>query len=234
MQKAKTECDWPAPGGRRSRRGFQSSGGLWLPAAGAGCAVCGPWGSPCSKVVRCSSPTRWAAVLSWRPGTACANPGRSAPVLARNSTRGAQVRRPALYWPLAPEDLWPQPQIWRSLTRGPNSRQDPWPWRAPETLKTHPRVSTSGSLSRPHSRSPISSYCLVPASSHIQFLSTSTRQASSPLIPLSASLPSAQRPNRTQGSRELSLRTQSAWDCALAPRFPTRRACFLVRRAGQR
>lgn len=86
-------CDWSAWDGRPVRR-FPGPSGRWRLVAGAGSAACWPRGSLCSKAVRCSSPTRWAAALSWRPETACASPGRSAPGRARSSTLGVQVRGP--------------------------------------------------------------------------------------------------------------------------------------------
>lgn len=70
----------------------------WRREAGAGCAVCGQPGNPCSKAVHCSLPTRWVVAFSWRLGTARASHGRSAPGPVRSSTHGAQVRRPG--WPL--------------------------------------------------------------------------------------------------------------------------------------
>lgn len=75
---------------------FLSSEAPWRLVAGGGCAACARRGSPYSKAVRCSSPIRWAAARSWRPGTARASPGRSGPDQARSLTRGAQVRRPGL------------------------------------------------------------------------------------------------------------------------------------------
>ena len=66
------------------------NGGRCLPAAGAGCVAFGLRVSPCSKAVRCSSPTPWDAAFSWRLGMGRARPGRFAPGPARSSTRGAQ------------------------------------------------------------------------------------------------------------------------------------------------
>lgn len=83
-------------GRNRAARRFLRGGWRWRRLAGSGCVVCGQPGSPCSRAVRFSSPTLWAAAHSWQPVMAHASPGRSAPGLARGSTRGAQVRSPAL------------------------------------------------------------------------------------------------------------------------------------------
>lgn len=94
--------DWSTAAQRGRRIGgvpapqFLSSEAPWRLVAGGGCAACARRGSPYSKAVRCSSPIRWAAARSWRPGTARASPGRSGPDQARSLTRGAQVRRPGL------------------------------------------------------------------------------------------------------------------------------------------
>ena len=92
---ARGTWDWPAWAGRPNVP-VPVSGGRCRPAAGAGCAAFGLPVSPCSKAVRCSSPTPWDAAFSWRPGMGRASPGRFAPGPARSSTHGAQVRGPVL------------------------------------------------------------------------------------------------------------------------------------------
>lgn len=101
-------------------RRFLDPRARWRRVAGAGCVACGQRGSPCSKAVRYSSPTRWVVAFSWRLATARASPGRSAPGPARSSTHGAQVRRPMLLV-LDPREPLTRPQIWKPLdrTRGP-------------------------------------------------------------------------------------------------------------------
>ncbi|XP_048650788.1 mpv17-like protein 2 isoform X3 [Marmota marmota marmota] len=82
---------WRRSGRGRAARLFLRRGWRWRRVAGGGCAVCGQRGNPCSRAVRFSSPTLWAAAHSWQLGMAHASPGRSAPDLARGLTGGAQV-----------------------------------------------------------------------------------------------------------------------------------------------